>query len=163
MQIFKFFKFNFKEVEEDEIFQFDATSRSSSVTYSNNVRFVSDNEIVNGRKVLILDGKKNYAKVAMNNFLQDSSRLSNGYTLIVRFKATRLNVDNMYLMYGNGFEMFTLSKDLIIKYQTDDKEWSTQISNLKENKWYLLNITWDLDQGLKIFVNDIVSTIYSKF
>jgi hypothetical protein len=66
-------------------------------------------------------------------------------------------------MYGNGFEMFTLSKDLIIKYQTDDKEWSTQISNLKENKWYLLNITWDLDQGLKVFVNDIVSTIYSKF
>lgn len=140
------------------MFQFDGISRPSSISYSNNARFVSDEEIPNERKVLFLDGKKNFAKVSFNNFLQDPARLTAGFTLIAHFKTSRLNVDNMYFMSGNGLEMFTLNKEMIVKYQTDDKEWTSKIPNLKENKWYTLNITWDIEQGLKIYVDNTVST-----
>ena len=158
LKLYNFFFFLEYADYTDELFQFDGVSRPSSISYSNNVRFVADNEISNsGRKVLLLDGKKNYAKVSLNNFLQEPSRDIDGFTVAIYFKTSRLNTDKMYFLYGNGLEMFTLSRKLIIKYQTDDKDWTTSIPNIKENKWYMLNITWNLNQGLKVYVNNVVS------
>lgn len=115
---------------------------------------VKDNDLA--RKVLYLDGNNKYAKVAINNYLQDPLRLIDGFSIVINMKIMRLNVDNMYFIYGNGLEIFTLTNDLIIKYQTDKKEWQTAVPNLRENKWYLFNITWTLDGGLKVYIDDEV-------
>jgi hypothetical protein len=143
------------------LYQFDGISRPSSIIYSNNARFVSDDEIPKERKVLFLDGKKNFAKVSLNNFFQDPTRLISGFTLIARIKTSRLNVDNMYFMYGNGFEIFTLNKEMIVKYQTDDKEWRANVNNLIENKWYTFNITWDSEKGLKVYSENLVRFLFN--
>ena len=69
----------------------------------------------------------------------------------------------MYFLYGNGLEMFTLNREMIVKYQTDDKEWKANIFNLIENKWYTFNITWDLERGLKVYVENIVRFVFVSF
>jgi hypothetical protein len=143
------------------LYQFDGISRPSSIIYSNNARFVSDDEIPKERKVLFLDGKKNFAKVSLHNFFQDPTRLISGFSLIARIKTSRLNVDNMYIMYGNGLEIFTLNKEMIVKYQTDDKEWRANVNNLIENKWYTFNITWDSEKGLKVYSENLVRFFFN--
>jgi hypothetical protein len=139
------------ELVNNDLYEFDG--KSLGVTINDEVKIVDGDS---NKKVALFDGSSKYASIALNNFLQDADTLNSGFVLAFKLKPTRLDVNNMYFLYGNGLEAFTLNSELHIKYQNDDKEWSVFLSNLQSNKWCIFNLTWTFENGLKVYVDDKV-------
>ncbi len=150
--LFNHFLYELIETTKNDVYEFNG--KSLGVTLNDEVKIIDESS---NQKVAVFDGTNKYASISIDNFLQEEDTLHTGFVLTIKMKPIRLDVNNMYFLYGNGLEIFTLNSEMHIKYQNDDKEWSVFVSNLQANKWYTFNITWNFENGLKVYIEDKVN------
>lgn len=48
-----------------------------------------------------------------------------------------------------------LDRKLYVNYRSVDGVWQSALSGLEMDKWYTLDLSWDDENGMTVYVNDV--------
>ena len=123
-----------------------------------NVR-MRGNPTLEGGKIgnaINLDGRRDYLDAGdqSDTCLGDVSLCVYGLTVSSWIKFNQLS-DNMYFFSsGNkGFNLYYDDGRLIGEVQRGNDKWKTEWAGAQLGRWYFVELTWDPDSGIRLFVD----------
>ncbi|XP_067933212.1 uncharacterized protein [Watersipora subatra] len=78
----------------------------------------------------------------------------NGYTMRVSFKLLQFG-QRVYLVSSNPAEIMLTGDDLYVRYSYLMGVWEATLNNVELNQWYSIDLTWDDENGMTVYVNDV--------
>lgn len=77
-----------------------------------------------------------------------------GALLGLWFKVTNLRNDMHFLSNGhNGISITNQGREFIITAATSTRKWQVSTEKLETHKWYFLEISWDPETGLELYID----------
>ena len=105
---------------------------------------------------LSMDGRRNYIEAGdqSDKCLGDIAICQYGITVAMWIKFDSLD-DNSYVISSGskGFNIFYKNGQIYGEVQQGDKNWQASYGGLEIDTWYFLEISWETERGLKMFVD----------
>ena len=123
--------------------------------------------LVSGKigKAIALPGRGEHIDLGSfaDTCLGNVSMCKYGFTVSFWIKFKRLRDNSYYIASGvTGFSVFSYGKRLYANVQRDDRQWQTSVSGIQKDIWYFVEITWNDETGLKLYINQELSSAQSQ-
>ena len=123
--------------------------------------------LVSGKigKAIALPGRGEHIDLGSfaDTCLGNVSMCKYGFTLSFWIKFKRLRDNSYYIASGvTGFSVFSYGKRLYVNVQRDERQWQTSVSGIQKDVWYFVEVTWNDESGLKLYINQELSSAQSQ-
>lgn len=116
-------------------------------------------QLVKGKigAALRLNGNSQWADLGehQETCLGNLDNCHHGITMAMWFYAQKLKSNTYFLSTGkNGITLFYHRGQLKVQAKTSSRTWETGTDEIERQEWYFLEISWDPEYGLKLYLND---------
>ncbi len=108
-------------------------------------------------KAISLDGHDQYIDIGnhTDNCLGNLQLCRHGYTGSMYMNFPRFRENDYYLSTGgDGINMFYKNGKVHVTFEQSGKRWDVSLPQLKTDKWYHIEYTWNPDKGLQAFLDN---------